>query len=497
MTAWTRAALCASLAAGVLVATPARADLPPSPTETDLDDRVDVMHILTRYGLHDLKDERASAYGQITLIGSYKAPFSARYTGFGGAYNSLLPTAEGSWSATATLYLGLKLWSGAEAYVMPEEISERPLSHLAGLGSTIQNGELQKGGTPSPVLYMSRVYLKQTIGLGGAPVEKKSDQAQLGGTTSARRLVLTVGKFSILDAFDRSSVAGDVRRQFLNMAFMAHAAYDFASDARGYSWGAVADLYFDDWSGRIARITGPQNPNQLAVDYRFWKYYGDQLELEHDHSILGQPGVVRLLGFHNHQNMARFDDAVAAFRGDPGKNAAACDTAGRFNYYTVNGVPGPTTAPDLCWARKDNDKWGIGINLEQHVTDDVSLFFRGMYSDGQTEVYAYTATDRSVSFGASSRGRVWKRPADTLGIAVGVGWISSQHAAYLALGGIDGFIGDGKLTQGAESVYEIYYNINVMPSLWLTPDYQHIVNPAYNADRGPVDVFGARLHTDF
>ena len=28
-------------------------------------------------------------------------------------------------------------------------------------------------------------------------------------------------------------------------------------------------------------------------------------------------------------------------------------------------------------------------------------------------------------------------------------------------------------------------------------DYQHITNPAYNADRGPVDIFGGRLHAEF
>jgi hypothetical protein len=495
-----RAVLAAGLTAGALAAAPARADMPLSPTEPDVDDKVDFMHILSRYGLHDMKDERASAYGQITLIGSYKAPFQARYTNLGGVYNSLLPGAEGSWTATATLFLGLKLWRGAEVYVVPEEISERPFSHLAGLGSVIQNGELQKTGTAAPSLYMSRVYLKQTVEFGGALVEKKSDLGQLGGTTSARRLVFTLGKLSVLDAFDRSSVAGDVRRQFLGMAFMAHAAYDFGADARGYAWGGVAELYYDDWAVRVARVTVPEQPNQLAIDYRFWDYYGDQLEIEHSHKILGQPGTIRLLGYHNHANMARFDDAISAFHADPGKSARGCAAAGLFNYYTVNGVAAadtPNNVPDLCWARKDNDKYGIGVNVEQHVTDDIALFFRGMYSDGQTEVYAYTATDRSLSFGGSSRGRLWHRPADTVGLGIGMGWISSQHAAYLNLGGIDGFIGDGRINQATESTYEIYYNINVMPSLWLTPDYQHVTNPAYNADRGPVDIFSARLHSEF
>jgi high affinity Mn2+ porin len=31
----------------------------------------------------------------------------------------------------------------------------------------------------------------------------------------------------------------------------------------------------------------------------------------------------------------------------------------------------------------------------------------------------------------------------------------------------------------------------------LTLDYQFIANPAYNHDRGPVSVLGARLHAQF
>jgi high affinity Mn2+ porin len=33
--------------------------------------------------------------------------------------------------------------------------------------------------------------------------------------------------------------------------------------------------------------------------------------------------------------------------------------------------------------------------------------------------------------------------------------------------------------------------------LWTTFDYQRIANPAYNADRGPVNVLSLRLHAEF
>lgn len=448
------------------------------------------MHILAARGLHDLTDERFNVYGQVSLIGHYKAPFSASYTNLGGSTKSLLPTAEGSWTATLTLFAGVRLWRGAELYFVPELLSSRALSGLAGLGSTIHNAELQKTGGAAPTPYVARAYLRQTIRLcGGEPVERGSDAMQLGATTTTHRLVLIAGRFSIIDFFDKNSFAGDLRKQFINMAFMTHAAWDFAADARGYTWGAAAELYWDDWAFRVAHTVVPLNPNDLAVDPRFWRYFSDQLEIEHNHTLFGRRGATRIVGYVNRANMARFEDAMAAYAGDPQKNAAACV---RYNYGSQN-----RAAPDLCWARRPNLKAGIGVNVEQDVGNGIGLFLRAMFSDGQTEVYAFTSTDRSISFGALAKGALWRRPTDALGVGVGAGWISSAHAEYLRRGGIDGFIGDGTIKPAVESVVEVFYSVNPFPSLWITADYQHVTHPAYNADRGPVNIVGGRLHTEF
>ena len=450
------------------------------------DEQFDVMNLLTHNGLHDIKDESWNAYGQFTWISNYKAPFSARYTN--PNYFSLSTHGEHSFTGTFTVFLGVRLWRGGEAYYVPEVISEKPLSNLKGLDA-VQNFELQKGGTETPQIYRSRSYLRQTIGLGGKRVVKDSDPMQLGTVVDSRRLVLTAGSFSILDFFDKNTFSGDLRRQFFNIAFMTYNAYDFGSDARGYSWGGVAELYFDDWALRFGRITPPKNPNVLAQEFRLYKYYGDQLELEHKHVLFGQPGAVRVLGYRNRENMGRFDDAIAAFEADPARNAAACTS---YNYGSSN-----ANAPDLCWVRRPNIKMGIGLNLEQHLNDDIGVFFRGMYSDGQTEVNAYFSTDRSVSFGALANGTAWHRPADVTGVGAGLGWISKEHANYLRLGGIDGFIGDGTINQAAESVIEAFYSVNVVASIWLSADYQHITNPAFNADRGPVNIYSGRVHAEF
>lgn len=448
-----------------------------------------LMGVLSEHDWHDLKDERWNIYSQATYISSFKDKFSAAYSNLNGTPNSLSPKAERSFTATFTSTLGLKAWKGAEFYVAPEMISELPLSGLKGIGGSIQNFELQKNGTESATWYLARSIYRQTLSFGGTNSEVKSGAMQLGGTVDSRRFVFTAGTFSILDIFDKNTYAGDLRHQFLNMAFMTHAAYDFAADARGYTTGLAGEFYFDDWAFRFARIAGPKDPNALTKVYNIFQYYGDQVELEHKHTIKGQPGALKLLAYRNYESMGRFADAISAFQADPNKNATTCTG---YNYDSNN-----ASAPDLCWARKPNVKMGIGLNMEQSISEDIGVFFRGMISDGKTEVYSYTSSDQSLSFGAAMKGLRWGRRKDTLGLGYAQSWISAQHAAYLNMGGVDGFIGDGKINYKPEQVVDIYYQCHVLQSAWLSIDYQHLANPAYNADRGPVDIYGARVHFEF
>ncbi len=471
----------------VLAAIPAAAqEAAPAPVSAE---QPSLMKHLADKGKHNLENERWNAYGQFTYIYGGQRAFSAPYTDLNGSINSLLPTPEQSFTGSATLYLAARLWKGGEAYFVPEIISERPLSQLRGIGGAIQDFELQKGGDESPTLYVSRVYLKQTVELGGHAIKEDSGPQQLGETERSRRFVLVAGNFSVLDFFDRNAFDIDPRQGLFNLAFLTYTAYDFASNARGYSWGGVSELFWDNWSARYGRITPPKQPNQLPVDWRLAKYYGDQIELTHKHTLAGRQGSLRVLGFRNRENIGRFSDAVQAFRANSQENATTCPG---FNYGSNN-----ATAPDLCWVRKPNSKLGIGAFGEQYLADDIGVFARGMFSDGKTEVDAYTSTDRSLAFGTLAKGMHWHRPLDVAGLAYNAGWISHPHAVYLGMGGIDGFIGDGRITPASERAVDVFYSLNVLRSFWLSGDYQHLTNPAFNRDRGPVDIFSVRLHGEF
>jgi len=113
------------------------------------------------------------------------------------------------------------------------------------------------------------------------------------------------------------------------------------------------------------------------------------------------------------------------------------------------------------------------------------------------EAFEFTEINRSWSGGVSLSGNRWDRPQDTLGMAAAINGLSSAARRYFSAGGIGILIGDGRLPDyGLEKILETYYATRVGSVMTLSADFQYVVNPAYNADRGPVCIFGVRLHAE-
>ena len=414
-----------------------------------------------------IPEETWNAHFQTTYIWQKKPSFSAPYTG----EFSLQPGREKAYTLSATAALGWRPWLGGELYFNPEVVQGIPLSNLRGLGG-MTNGEQQKTSGPNPTFYRARLFLRQTLNLGGETSAVESDMNQLAGMVSRRRVVVTAGNLSVIDVFDGSAFAHDPRTQFLNWALLAHGAYDFAADARGYSWGAAIEYYYDDWAVRAGRFAQPAESNGLPLDKNIFKHYGDQIELEHAHTVGRQPGKLRFLAFRNRANMGNFRDALAD----------APDNGG---------------IPDVSRVRREASKHGFGIGAEQNFTDDVALFGRASWNDGNAETYAFTEIERSASVGAVLKGTTWRRADDRVGVALVRNGLSRAHRDYLAAGGHGAFIGDGQINYRPESIAEAYYSVSIAKGAWLTLDYQRITNPAYNADRGPVNAGSIRVHAQY
>ena len=414
-----------------------------------------------------IDEQNIDAKLQATYIWQQKRAFDARYSG----PRSLTPEQERSYSFSATGYFGLRLAPSTELYFNPELVQGVPLSNLTGLGG-MTNGEIQKTAGPNPTLYRARFFLRQTWGLTEDREAVESAFNQLAGARAKRRVVLTVGNLAVTDLFDNNAFSHDARTQFLNWALLTYGAYDFAADSRGYSWGAALEYFSGDWAFRAGRFLVPRESNGLQLDHRIFRHYGDQIEIERRYQLFEQRGRARALAFRNVAVMGNFRDALRAAEG--------------------TGAP-----PDVANVRRRQAKVGYGVSVEQNASDDVGVFLRASRSDDASETYAYAEIGRSLSGGVSINGNRWGRERDAVGLALVRNGLSRAHRDYLAPGGLGFFAGDGRLNYRAEQIVEFYYAYSLLKSATLSFDVQRIHNPAYNADRGPVTVIGARVHAEY
>ena len=413
-----------------------------------------------------VKQQRFNFHFQETTITQFKPAFSAPYSGM----NSLSTSQETQSSITSTLFGAARLWKGADAVFDPESSGGSGLSKTTGVAG-FPNGETFRVGSASPAIYIARLYLRQTFEWGKEKDTITDDQNQLAGLKSKRYLSITAGKFGMADFFDGNNFSHDPRMQFMNWALMDNGAWDYPANTRGYVLGLYTELGQPDWTLRFALTMVTTEANGAVWDTKIQHANTQTLEYERRYTAGGQKGTVRIMGFLNNGKFGDYKQAIA-------QNPAA-----------------PNVDTTQAYGRH---KYGFGISADQFLTSDFGVFAKASYNDGHTETWFFTEIDRSISLGGVLKGTSWKRNDDELGLAFIGNGLSSPHKDYLAAGGYGFIIGDGKLNYSPEMIAELYYKINAFQKkFWLTPDYQFILHPAYNADRGPVNVFSMRVHVEF
>lgn len=407
-----------------------------------------------------------AVHGQLTYVEQETSAFNAPYAGA----NSLSPD-RGAETIDATLYLGARLWSGAEGWINGEIDQGFGLDDTLGAAG-FPSGEAYKVGKHQPYLRLPRMFLRQTLNLDETRQSVDASANQLGGSRSANRVVITVGKFSVTDVFDTNQYAHDPRSDFLNWATVDAGTFDYAADAWGYTVGAALEWYQGAWTLRTGLFDLSTVPNSVHLDPGFHEFQS-VLELEKRHEIAALPGRVAITFFDSRGRMGLLNDAV--------QRAEATGTA-----------------IDIAAVRRYRSRAGASLNLEQQLTTDLGAFARLGTAGGNVEAYEFTDIDRTVSAGLSLRGTRWQRAEDTLGLAAINNGISAARERYLNAGGLGILVGDGRLPHpGPEQIVETYYSLSVLGAAHLSFDYQWINHPAYNRDRGPVSVVAVRLHAQF
>lgn len=420
------------------------------------------------------KANKWTTHFQFTVIAQKHSGFNSPYSGSNSLADTVEPAAT---SLTSTLFLGRKLWKGATFYFNPEISGGKGLSFTKGLAGAL-NGETYRVGATEPQVFIARAYLRQDFPLRNTDYEFVPDDVnQVAGKVATDRVTVTAGKFAISDFFDDNSYSKDPRTQFFNWSSWANGAWDYPADTRGYTYGVVAELIKRSWAVRISSVAVPRIANYHLMEYKLFKAHSETVEIDRKFLINKREGSVRFIISNTASKNPSYKD---------GLNAIATN-----NNFLLNVISG--NAENNSYGGK---KFGLGLNAEQQLTNELGVFSRIGWNDGKYVSWAFTEIDNTISVGLSSKGNKLNRPDDVLGMIFITNGISQGHKDFLRAGGYGFIIGDGKLNYGRESILEAYYNMKLLKFSWLTFDYQFVNNPAYNKDRGPVHAFALRLHIE-
>ena len=391
--------------------------------------------------------------------------FHAPYSGT----NSLHPGDNFRQTSEADLFIDVRLWPGAEFYFNPEYYQGFGLAITHGLVD-FSNSMAYKVGKYRGDLNIPHLFLRQTIGFGGEQEQLEADELQLAEKVDISRLTIQVGRMAVTDIFDNNAYAHNPRQDFLNWGAVDGLAFDYPADALGYEEGATVELNQKTWALRYGWFTVPARGNQNATAGRYLEAWDQVLELEERYTLFGHPGKLRLLGYLERAHMGSY----RAVTDEPSLNANIIET------------------------RRDRLTEGFVVNIEQEITSDLGAFFRFAFRNPNYEAWQFSDASRSLEAGLSLKGTAWSRPNDTVGLAELAAGIGHAEQAWFNAGGLGILAGDGKLPHyGWENVIEFYYNFEVHKGVNVTFDYQFAVNPAFNEDRGPINILGARFDVKF
>jgi high affinity Mn2+ porin len=411
---------------------------------------------------------------QLTVIAQKHSAFPARYSGNNSLADTVEPTAT---SLTSTLFLGRRLWKNAAVYFNPEVSGGKGLSFATGVAGAL-NGETYRVGATEPQVFIARAYFQQYFPLGNTSYKYVEDDVnKIAGKLPTSRITISLGKFAISDFFDDNAYSKDPRTQFFNWSMWAMGAWDYPANTRGYTKGIVVELIKPQWRIGVSTVAVPRIANSPSMEYKA-KAHSETVELEHALLFKKRRGNIRLLVSNTYSKALSY--------------AAGIKALSTNNTYVLDVIAGEAENNEY-----GGKKFGVGLNLDQEITDNLGVFARAGWNDAKYATWSFTEIDRTVNAGVSISGTKWKRADDVLAIGAVFNGLSKPHRDFIEAGGSGFIIGDGALNYGSEGILEAYYNAHLSNFLWLTFDYQFVNNPGYNKDRGPVHVFGIRGHVEF
>ena len=377
-----------------------------------------------------------------------------------------------------TLYTGVRLNNSTEILVDIEEAGGAALSTGLGLAG---NTDLDIVRNPllSKAPYLGRGMIHKVFALSKDKVENQRNFFSLFEELPRRRLEVRFGKFSMPDFFDVNSVGSDTHFQFINWTTDNNGAWDYAADTRGYTVGVTADFEDRNWGFRFAEALMPKVANGIDLVWKPWQAHAENFEYELRHGLI--PKKVRRrppVGLHQLRQHGHLSRRHRQFEDTPPRS--------RSRFQKSPTIPGTSRASM------------VSASTSSRISCPTSP--PSPASDGITARPNPSPTRKSIKpspkdWERTAPGGIASRIAPALPSSRNA--IKKDHQTYLADGGLGFLLGDGNLNYGRENILETYYTVHVWRGIYLAPGLQHIVNPGYNRDRGPVLVPSFRAHIEF
>ena len=428
------------------------------------------------------KTDWLSLHGQITYIDMWHP--SVRNTSLHQVQsdsNSLKQQAEKKETFDTTFLIGIRLAENTALYLNPEIDQGFGFANTVGVAG-FPSGAAYKVGQAEPYGRFPRAFIRQTFNLDGEKELIEEGPNQFANEVMHNNVIVTVGKFSVVDVFDTNRYSHDPRADFMNWAILDSGAYDYAADSWGFTYGLAIEWRQDDWTLRTGLFDLSTVPNSELLDSKF-KQFEWVNEVERRYKLADRDGSLKLLAYVNHAYMGNYAEAVSL----------------SLNAGTTSACPSLdlSATPSTSCVRRYASQGGFALNLEQELSKSVGVFARLSANQGKKETYDFTDINQSLSGGVVFQGASWGRGGDTIGVAGVVNALTTDAKNYFSTGGMGVLVGDGWLNYGQEKIFETFYNARLTSHISTALDFQYILNPGYNKDRGPVPVLGLRLHVDF
>lgn len=128
--------------------------------------------------------------------------------------------------------------------------------------------------------------------------------------------------------------------------------------------------------------------------------------------------------------------------------------------------------------RHKRDDLGVGLSLDQQITNKTTLFFRYGWADDKVN-----EMEDFVSFGFELKGLIEGLDRDIFAVGYANGLRSPDNL--------------GPLDERELDLIELYYRIQVNDHLHISPNVQFVMDPGNRSKESPATVFGARCRYTF